>query len=250
MRVQQRPTDAHKTNDNLQAMTYDLYMHRFFGKAPNGRLADILVEHPKSTIQVGDAKGAIGDYPFFTSGDSVLEWLDRLVDGRCILLNTGGNADVKFYAGEMAYSTDTWCISAKNGLTDYLFMLLFSIKAELNQKFFLGTGLRHLQKPLLKDRPIYIPSDHEKDSYNEIAVQAMTDISANRRESKHLQRLRDWLLPMLMNGQASVKPQQANYRLVEWTCPSTAGRNPPELPLLVVLWIARERGNDEAGAYR
>ena len=200
-------------NDNLQAMAYDLYMHRFFGKKPNGKLSDILIEHPKSKIQVGDAKDSEGDYPFFTSGDAVLKWPEHLVDGRCVLLNTGGNADVKFYVGKMAYSTDAWCISAKDGLSDYLYMLLFSIKQELNQKFFLGTGLKHLQKPLLKDRPIYIPDTGERDSFNEVAIRALAIISANQRENRELQELRDWLLPMLMNGQATVRPQQANYRL-------------------------------------
>lgn len=38
-------------------------------------------------------------------------------------------------------------------------------------------------------------------------------IVTNIQESTRLQSLRDWLLPMLMNGQASVKPQQPNYRL-------------------------------------
>lgn len=200
-------------NDNLQATTFDFYMHRFFGKKPNGKLSDILIEHPKSKIQVSDAKDAEGDYPFFTSGDAVLEWPEYLVDGRCMLLNTGGNADVKFYVGKMAYSTDAWSVSAKDGLSDYLYMLLFSIRQELNQKFFLGTGLKHLQKPLLKDRPIYIPDSGERDSFNEVAVRALTVISANQRENHKLQELRDWLLPMLMNGQATVRPQQANYRL-------------------------------------
>ena len=35
-----------------------------------------------------------------------------MVDGRNSFLNTGGNAAVKFYIGEAAYSTDTWCITA------------------------------------------------------------------------------------------------------------------------------------------
>ncbi len=60
-------------------------------------------------------------------------------------------------------------------------------------------------------------------------------VVSNVKEALILQELRDWLLPMLMNGQATVRPQQANYRLVEWFHPSTAGRTPTELPLLVVL---------------
>ncbi len=38
-------------------------------------------------------------------------------------------------------------------------------------------------------------------------------VVSNVKEALVLQELRDWLLPMLMNGQATVRPQQANYRL-------------------------------------
>lgn len=180
------------------------YMHLFFGKKCNGKLGDILIENPKSTIQVNEAKGKSGDYPFFTSGDAILRWTEPIVDGRNIFLNTGGNADVKFYIGKTAYSTDTWCITAKNDMEDYLYLLLNSIRQELNLKFFQGTGLKHLQKPLLKNRPIYIPSNEEISAFNADIKPWFTLISDNIRESYRLSALRDWLLPMLMNGQATI----------------------------------------------
>lgn len=191
-------------NDNLQQMAMITYMHLFFGKKCNGKLGDILIENPKSTIQVNEAKGKSGDYPFFTSGDAILRWTEPIVDGRNIFLNTGGNADIKFYIGKTAYSTDTWCITAKNDMEDYLYLLLNSIRQELNLKFFQGTGLKHLQKPLLKNRPIYIPSNEEISAFNADIKPWFTLISDNIRESYRLSALRDWLLPMLMNGQATI----------------------------------------------
>ena len=193
-----------QVNDNLQAMALSQFMHQFFRKDPNGELSDVLIELPKSQVQVRDAKDIAGRYPFFTSGASVLRWDEPLAGGRNLLLNTGGNADVKFYVGEMAYSTDTWAITARDDLADYAYLLLQAISPELDQKYFLGTGLRHLQKPLLKKRPIYIPSDAELNVFNAVAVPAMTMISENLRENRQLQELRDWLLPLLMNGQATV----------------------------------------------
>ncbi len=106
--------------------------------------------------------------------------------------------------GESAYSTDTWCITAKNDLVDYLYLLLDSIRLELNLKFFQGTGLKHLQKPLLLDRPIYIPSDTELKEFNIKVKHWLSMISDIIRESEELVSLRDWLLPMLMNGQATI----------------------------------------------
>lgn len=191
-------------NDNLEQMAYTTYMHLFFGKKSNGKLGDILIENPKSSIQVGDAKAVIGDFPFFTSGDAILKWAEYLVDGRNCYLNTGGNAGVKFYVGKSAYSTDTWCITASSNLSDYLYLFLKSIKPELNKKFFRGTGLQHLQKPLLKDRPLYIPSRNEIEAFNKDVQMWLSMISDNTRETQQLITLRDWLLPMLMNGQATI----------------------------------------------
>ena len=191
-------------NDNLAAMAYDIYMHTFFSKKPNAKLKDILTEAEKSSIQVGEAKISNGKYPFFTSGSTILKWNEPFVDGRNCFLNTGGNADVKFYVGKAAYSTDTWSISAKSEMSDYLYLMLFSIKPELDQKFFQGTGLKHLQKPLLKDRPIYIPEKMELEGFNRQVMPMFDIISENTRENQQLTSLRDWLLPMLMNGQATI----------------------------------------------
>ena len=185
-------------------MAYDTYMHLFFKRQPNGKLGDIIEENSKSSVQVGEAKNESGNYPFFTSGDAILEWNRGMVDGRNCFLNTGGNAGVKFYVGEAAYSTDTWCVTANRNLADYLYLLLLSIKPEMNQKFFQGTGLKHLQKPLLKDRKIYIPSENEIEDFNSKVQPLMDMISTNTRENKRLTNLRDWLLPLLMNGQIVV----------------------------------------------
>lgn len=191
-------------NDNLAAMAYDTYMHTFYDKKPNGKLNDILVENEKSKVQVGEAKDSDGKYPFFTSGEAILRWKDNFVDGRNCFLNTGGNADVKFYVGKAAYSTDTWCISANRNLADYMYLLLLSIKPELDKKFFQGTGLKHLQKPLLRERAIYIPSEKEISAFNSQVHNWFNIIAENTRENHHLTALRDWLLPMLMNGQATI----------------------------------------------
>lgn len=193
-----------KINATLEAMAKTLYMHEFFRKPPNSKLGDVIIENPKSTIPVGAAKLSVGEFPFFTSGDSVLNWTDSLVDGRNIFLNTGGNAGIKFHVGKAAYSTDTWCIAAEN-LTDYLYLLLKVVEPELDKKFFQGTGLKHLQKPLLKERAIYIPTETEREQFNSIVRPCFTKISANVRESRRLAELRDWLLPMLMNGQIDFK---------------------------------------------
>lgn len=192
-------------NDYLHQMASAEYMHMFYGKTPNAKLGDVIIEHPKSSVQVSEAKEQFGSIPFFTSGESIYHWTKCFVSDRSIFLNTGGNADVKFYVGKAAYSTDTWCISGENNLSDYVYLMLRSIKLELDQKFFQGTGLKHLQKPLLKDRLIYVPTNIELDTFNADIQPRLSMISDNIRESEKLTALRDWLLPMLMNGQATIE---------------------------------------------
>lgn len=194
-----------KINKELEEMAKAIYIYKFIKKETNGKIQDILLENSKSTIKAGEAKLVKGKHPFFTSGNAILEWDEALVTGRNCYLNTGGNADVKFYIGEAAYSTDTWCISARDSMSDYLFLLLKTIKPELEIKFFEGTGLRHLQKSLLKQRDIYIPTENEIESFNKKVQPLFNLIIKNRKENKELESIRDWLLPMLMNGQVIIK---------------------------------------------
>lgn len=125
------------------------------------KLGEYLSECDKSKIQVGIAKDVIdGQYPFFTSGEQVLSFDSFLVDGENIYLSTGGNAVVKFYDGKASYSTDTWVIRSNNPqklLTKYLYLILSDIQKEINDLYFKGVGLKHLQKGDLKSRKIPLP---------------------------------------------------------------------------------------------
>ena len=82
-------------------------------KIPSGwhkiPIGDCIVERKKSPIKVDDATN-FGQYPFFTSGDTVLKHITNLVEGENIYLATGGTANVKYYDGKSAYSTDTYVV--------------------------------------------------------------------------------------------------------------------------------------------
>lgn len=202
--IQNKIENNHKINDLLHTLAYKIYEYYFKYKPKNANLEQIIIENPKSSIMVKNAQKTQDKYPFFTSGDNILFYPKAIIDGRNCFLNTGGNAGIKFYVGKASYSTDTWCICA-NEFSDYLYLLLSSIKTHINQSFFQGTSLKHLQKNLLKKYPIYMPSVHEIKKFNQIIMPLLTLISINTRTSKKLEQIRDFLLPLLLKQQ--VKPQ-------------------------------------------
>lgn len=165
-------------------------------------LGEIIIEAPKSLVQVNEANNN-GGYPFFTSGDAVLAHDEYFVDGFNCFLNTGGNPGIKGYKGECAYSTDTWCISSN----EYSYMMCQYFKRimlQFEQLFFAGSGLKHLQKDILKRQYIALPPQSIIDKYNKIMDTCWDENTTCIKENQQLASLRDFLLPMLMNGQVKV----------------------------------------------
>lgn len=123
------------------------------------KIGEIILENPKSKIQVREAKeNTTGIYPFYTSGTNIYRYDESLISGENIYLSTGGNAIVQFYNGESAYSTDTYVIKANaKMLTKFLFYILQMQQNYINTFLFKGTGLKHLQKQDFKNLKIPLP---------------------------------------------------------------------------------------------
>ena len=128
------------------------------GKWVEQFLGNLIIEEKKSTIQVQGASN-FGDYPFFTSGDSVLIHDKYLVDGEKLFLATGGKANIKFYNGKAAYSTDTYVISSEKASTQYLYYYLLNQIDFINSNLFTGSGLKHLQKNDFKKFKFKLPEE-------------------------------------------------------------------------------------------
>ena len=183
----------------------EVLFHQFFGgKTATGVIGDILIENTKSKIKVSDARDASGKYPFFTSGKVILEFPEPIVTGNNIYMNTGGNADVKYFIGDASYSTDTWCVKGKGNYTEYLYLLLLDMLPEMDRVYFEGSALKHLQKKKLKDRPIYIPEKQELVDFN-TRVYPLFDVIKNKfTEGKKLRAMRDKAMRRLMTGELPV----------------------------------------------
>lgn len=60
---------------------------------------------------------------------------------------------------------------------------------------------------------LVVPDDETLARFHNMSRGIVENICKNIMENKKLNELRDWLLPMLMNGQATVEATQQNYRL-------------------------------------
>jgi type I restriction enzyme S subunit len=122
------------------------------------KLGEVIAENPKSKIQVRNALNK-GKYVFFTSGEKTRFFDSHFCDGENIFIATGGKAAIKFYDGAAAYSTDTYSIKGKNSisLTKYIYYFILINMKKIEEKMFLGTAIKHLQKKDFKNLELLLP---------------------------------------------------------------------------------------------
>ena len=120
-------------------------------------LGTLYLEKRKSKFKVSDATN-YGGIPFYTSGDAILVHNETQTDGENIFLATGGIANVKFYNGKVAYSTDTYVIVGKENIdTQFLYFKILDQLYYINTNYFQGSGLKHLQKKDFRKHLFVIP---------------------------------------------------------------------------------------------
>jgi len=90
---------------------------------------------------------------------------------------------------------------------------LFYVSTFLNTEWFkfyiknqcLGTNINNLTNDHIKDCPLVKPDENVLVLFEKIVSSFHKRIAMNFIESRQLKELRDWLLPMLMNGQVTVE---------------------------------------------
>ena len=76
----------------------------------------------KSKIKAGEGKKD-GKYPFFTSSDTKILFLDDyLFDDEAVILGTGGMPSCNYYNGKFSVSTDNFVLKSKG---DFLAKTLY-----------------------------------------------------------------------------------------------------------------------------
>jgi type I restriction enzyme S subunit len=143
-----------------------------------------------------------GEYKFFTCSQDTLLCDTAAFEGHAVLIAGNGDFNVKHYSGKFnAYQRTYVLIPTDDKYYGCMYIALndkvLAFKTGSN-----GSIVKFITKGDVEGATIFdVPQSALYRSINSIIYQ----IEHLNREGEELTRLRDWLLPMLMNGQATVE---------------------------------------------
>lgn len=142
-----------------------------------------------------------GKYKFFTCSQEALLCDTPAFSGQAVLIAGNGDFNVKHYSGEFNAYQRTYVLIPENQV--YYGAMYISAKNQI-QAFKNGSNgsiVKFITKGDVENIPFILPND---DSIFHQINKLIEKIELCERENEELTKLRDWLLPMLMNGQATV----------------------------------------------
>lgn len=142
-----------------------------------------------------------GDYKFFTCADEPLRCNTPCFSGKSILIAGNGNFNVKHYNGNFNAYQRTYVLQPGDEFYGITFIEAKN-KTELFTKGSNGSIVKFITKGDVGS--IYVLTSPRAMELYETFNTILAEIDAVQSENEKLASLRDWLLPMLMNGQIKV----------------------------------------------
>ena len=142
-----------------------------------------------------------GQYKFFTCSNTTLLCDEFAFDGKAVLIAGNGDFNVKHYSGKFNAYQRTYVLLPKEVL---LRAQIYLVAKQMINRFVNGSNgsiVKFITKGDIENITIFIP--HDLQLYK-LLNDLLDAIEVNQQEIDQLIKLRDWLLPMLMNGQATV----------------------------------------------
>ena len=128
----QKKVISHKIYNNINAKT---------------KLGNLITYEKKTDHKSEDGLND-GIYPFYTNEENTTKFFNSYdYDGLYILANTGGKANFKLVDGKFAVMSDTLVIKFKQReLAKFYIDYFVNNRVFINQNYFAGSGLKHLNK--------------------------------------------------------------------------------------------------------
>jgi type I restriction enzyme S subunit len=170
------------------------------------KLGKLIIKYTDKSIHI-ESKNILnkGKYPVitqdngdfisgFTNEENPIEDVPLIIfgDHSCTLRYI----DFSFFRG----ADGTQIMSFGKDLTIYVYIYLQCIIKQIP-----GYGKYERHYKYLKEFDVIVPESQYLNNFQLISKPIFDKISQSRLENQHLSELRDWLLPMLMNGQVTVK---------------------------------------------
>ena len=145
-----------------------------------------------------------GEFAVYGSGGIMRMVTEYLYSGESILFPRKGTLNNVMYVNEKFWTVDTMFYSEVNKNNSALYVF-YSVKDIDFNKLNTGTGVPSMTSSILYDLNIIVPEENILEKFNTIVKQNYETIKLNSIQNQELTQLRDWLLPMLMNGQVKVE---------------------------------------------
>lgn len=192
-------------NDNLEQQIQLIFDYLFPDVcAGNKHMGDFII--PKRGKSLLSKNAVHGNVPVIAGGlePSIYHNVANTVAPVVTISSSGANAGFVNIWGVPVWSSDSSYIDSE--MSRYVYFWYAYLKRHQNNIFNIQTGSAqpHIYPSHLSSLPI-TDLDYKKiENYTEIVSPIFSTITKNHVENQHLQSLRDWLLPMLMNGQATI----------------------------------------------
>lgn len=142
-----------------------------------------------------------GIYPFFTCSNEILRCDEAKYNGKAVLIAGNGDFNVKYYEGAFNAYQRTYVLIPND--SKYVGLLYRCALERINsfKKGSNGSIVKFITKGDIENITVLVPKN------DELLLQLNTildKVQKGNEEIKRLASLRDFLLPMLMNGQINV----------------------------------------------
>ena len=192
-------------NDNLEQQIQLIFDYLFPDVcAGNKHMGDFII--PKRGKSLLSKNAVHGNVPVIAGGlePSIYHNLANTIAPVVTISSSGANAGFVNIWGVPVWSSDSSYIDSE--MSRYVYFWYAYLKRHQNNIYNIQTGSAqpHIYPSHISSLPI-TDLDYKKiENYTEIVSPIFSTITKNHVENQHLQSLRDWLLPMLMNGQATI----------------------------------------------
>ena len=166
----------------------------------NGKMSDFIeIGNGKDHKSLND-----GNIPVYGSGGIMRKVDKELYSGESVLIPRKGTLNNIMYVDEKFWTVDTMFYSKmkKENIALYIY---YSIMLYDFEKLNTGTGVPSMTSSIINNLNLIIPKDDLLEKFNKIVNPLYNKINKNKEENEELTKLRDELLPLLMNGQVSFK---------------------------------------------